>query len=489
MTEQDDHADLSGGARRSLGWSALSLAGGKLALFVTTLVAARFLVPEEFGVFAAGLVVVTYLEIGLDLGVGAAVIYEQEGGVTRRLHAAFTVNAVMSVLLTGAAVAAAPLVAALFGSPDDVGVFRAIAFALLLRGLGQVHDAVLQRELDFRRRSAVQLTRSGVRAVTTIALVLAGFGVWGLVLGLLLGEAAGTIVTWALVRIRPRIVADAVIIRGLLRFGLAAFLIKTVGWVMDNVDYLAVGGLLGPDELGVYAIAYRVPELIIDNVFWLFSVVAFPVYSRAGLTGPDDAAPVMLRVLTLIAMFGFATGTGLALVAHDSIGVLFGAQWAGAATPMALVALAMGVESICYASGDMYPAMGRPGLLLKLDVPAAIVLVVGLVAAAPWGLTAVAATRLGYSVVYTVARVVVARAVVGVGVRRQLAALLPALWVTVGVLAGGVPAQLVLADGPVSLVLTVIGGLVGGGIAALLGARDAINDARFLLVPRLPRRA
>src|SRR3954451_16613265 len=83
-------SDLRRRAVRGFAWSMISFGGNKLLVFVSTLVLARLLVPGDFGVVAAGLTFIAYLEVTLDLGMSSAIVYQQEKGHTRSVHVAFT---------------------------------------------------------------------------------------------------------------------------------------------------------------------------------------------------------------------------------------------------------------------------------------------------------------------------------------------------------------------------------------------------------------
>lgn len=461
-------------------WSAVSFGGSRLVVFVATLVLARVLVPEEFGLVAAAMVLVSYFEIGLDLGVGASLIYEQEEGISDRVHTAFTVNLLVCLALTAAGVAAAPAVAAFFQVPTEDALFRVVFAYLLIRGLGQIHDALLKRDLDFRRRTVTEITRAVIRAGVSIPLALAGLGAWALVWGLLAGEVGGTAANWWLVRFRPKLRLARPVVGSLLAYGLPVVGTKIVGWVGSTADDLVVGNLLGPRQLGFYTIAYRLPELLIANVLWLFSSVAFPVYSRARTEGGDAFRAAMLRALTLTTLFGFTVGTGLAIVARDAVLVLFSAQWAPATTPMVLLALATGLQSIGYASGDIFPAMGRPGLLLKLSAPMIVLLVIAFVVVGPAGLTAVAAVHLVFQVIFGMARLVVASRLLGAGIGDHLRAMWPAVCASLGIVLCALPVRLSTKPGIGSLLATVAAGTMGGAAALLLGARSALATLRDL---------
>lgn len=472
--------DLGGRAVRGFAWAALSYVGTRLVLFATTIALTRLLAPREFGVVAAGLAVVVFLEVGLDLGVGASLVYEQERGITQRVQTAFTVNLAVAAVLTAAAELAAPAIATLFRVPDAVGLLRVLFLYLLVRGAGQVQDAVLRRDLGFRSRALVEVSRAVVRAGVTIPLAAGGSGAWSIVLGLLAGEIVATALASALVRFRPTFTLDRSALRSLVGFGLAVFALKVVDAIALDSDYVVVGARLGPTELGYYTVAYRLPELLLLSVYWIFSTVAFPVYARYREQGAAALAGAMLRALRLITLFSFPAGLGLALASRDTVLVLFGERWLPAAAPMALISLMTALSSIGYASGDIFAATGRPGTLLALNVPVTAVMVGVMVAVAPYGITAVAAVHLGVNVMYAPARVVLAARRVGVSLGASLAALRPGCWAAAGVLVTAGPVRLLHEPGATALVATVVMGAVGGLAAVWVGDRTALREVLAL---------
>lgn len=457
-------------------WAGLSFGLTKLAVFASTLVLARVLVPDDFGVVAAAMAVIALFEIGLDLGVGSALIHDQEKGITSRVQTAFTLNILIAALLTAVFVACAPAVAAFFRVPDEVDVFRAVALYLLIRGIGQVHDAVLRRDLDFRRRTRAELARAATRVSVSIPLALLDQGVWALVWALLAAEVAGTIVNWVLVPFRPRFTIDRTAVRTLLSFGLAVVGVQALSVASASADYLAVGRFLGPDDLGQYSIAYRLPELLIENVYWIFSSIALPWYSRARTQSADAFKETMLRALTLLALFGFPMGTALALVARDAVPVLFSEQWLPAVGPMVLLSLSAGIAGIGFASGDIFPALGRPGLLLRLDTVVATIEIAAYFLLARYGILVVAAVNLTVLAVYMLVRVVIANRLVGSTLAESVRAVLPALSVSVGMAACAAPVLLLMEPGPASLAAVVGAGTMGALAGAVLGARAVIAD-------------
>lgn len=463
-------------AVRGAAWAAISFGGNKLLVFVSTLVLTRLLVPQAFGVVAAGLTVIAYLEVVLDLGLSAAIVYQQDKDHSRAVSVAFTLNigacaglAVLNLLL-------APVTASFFHVPGSASIFRALSIYILIRGFGSVQDALLDRDLRFREKAMADVTRALVRGGVGVALAVVGVGAWALIDGLLVGEAIGTAVAWQRTHYRPRLVLDRRTALPLLRFGAPVAALQLLAELGTNSDYLVVGHRLGSVALGLYTIAFRLPELLLSNVYWIFSSVAFPVFSSARSAGAAVFRGAMLRALRLITMFGYPVGVGLALVSRDAVRLLFGAQWMPAGTPMALISLAIGLNCVGYASGDIYKAAGRPGLLLWVNGIGTTIMLCGFLAAAPHGIVAVAAVHLSFNVVYSVVRLGLANRFVGTTSLESLRALRPALTVCAGITALALPVRLLTPPGAPALLAIVVAGLVGSALGLLLCGRATVEE-------------
>ena len=461
-------------------WSAMSFGGSKLLVFLITLVMARLLSPEDFGVVAVGLTIVAFLEIALDLGVGAALVYEQETGITRRVQTAFTVNLAIALICTLAGVAATPLVADFF-HVDDQALLRVLFLYLALRGLVQIPDAVLRRDLAFKRRALIEISRGVVRGAVSVPLALTGAGPWALVLGILASEVAGVVLTWAAVRFLPRFTFDRAIARTLLGFGTAVLATKVIGAVLQDADYFIVGSQLGTWALGIYTLAYRLPEIVLANVFWIFSSVAFSIYARARTSDMASLRSAVQRALQVITLFAFPAGVGMAVVSLNATVVMLGWEWEKAAEPMLWIALSMAVSSIGYASGDVYPAVGRPGLLIKLLVPMMVIKVVALVIAARFGLEELAFTLFALNVVFAIVRLAVANRLLDMSLGTSLRAMAPGAVAAVGAAVGSLPPVTFLDPGLMTLVIAIVGGIIGAVAALGLFCRPALAELRQLV--------
>ncbi|MDX1691914.1 MAG: lipopolysaccharide biosynthesis protein, partial [Acidimicrobiia bacterium] len=265
-------------AARAVLWSYVSFASGKVLVLVTMALLARLLTPEQFGIMGFATLAVTYLAVLKDLGLGGALIQRRDDAEDAA-QTVYVANLALGVLLTVATYLSAPLVAAFFDEPLVTPLLRVLGFTFVLEALGAVHVVLLKRNLDFRRKIVPDVGRALVKGVVAIGAALWGFGVWALVWGQLAGVLAAVVLSWTVVPWRPAFRFHRRLARPLLRFGGPLVFTDLAYAVWQNLDYVVVGRLLGDAALGVYTLAYRLPELLVQSIWRVVTQAAFPFFS------------------------------------------------------------------------------------------------------------------------------------------------------------------------------------------------------------------
>jgi PST family polysaccharide transporter len=273
--------------------------------------------------------------------------------------------------------------------------------------LGAIHLVRLQKELEFRRKLVPDLARSLFKGIVSISLALAGFGVWSLVIGQLAGVVAGVILSWVVFPWLPRLTIDTKLVKSLLRYGFSIVGVDTMAIATDNFDYLIIGRLLGSASLGIYTLAYRLPELLVLNPLWVMASALFPAYAKIQ-QDRDALRQGFLVTMRFIAFVCVPLSLGLALVADPLVRVVFGEQWLEAIPIVSILAIFVLVRSIGFNAGDVYKAVGRPDILVKLEVLNFIVLVPALLAGAYFGLVGIALGHLLAGLVRMIADLITA---------------------------------------------------------------------------------
>jgi lipopolysaccharide exporter len=496
MTERAEGPDLvapEGYAAAAVGgvtWVGLQYVLGRGLLLASFIVIARELSPGEFGLYAAALVFITYASAIVDLGIAQALVFL--GASRERADAALAASLIIGGVIAGAAALSAPELAGFFGS-DEAAIaplIRYLALSLFISILSVVPDALLRARLQFRRRFVAQLTGITTQAAVTVAFGITGSGPWALVWGQLAGVTVTGIAGWALAGYRPSRRfwrPDREQVRALVSYGAPLAGHTLVITLVADIDYLIVGRRLGSIALGFYAVAFRIPQMIVTNLFFIFSQVMFPIYSATR----DDVARLrrgFVSAVRLQSLVGVTIGAGLTVISPVLVPFVFGEKWSASIVPLQALALYAAFRSLAGGAADIFSATGRPRLALWSSLAQLAALVPALLIASEGGIEGVAWTQAGMALVIALCLLSIAGKLVGLGARGLVATVAPALAAGVGT-AAAVAAVRFLMPGPDLLVL-VLAALAGAaaGIAVFSAAdRGSASELRALFRSRFPR--
>ena len=343
----------SRGALQTIGgqWSRTALQ------LISTVVLARLLVPADFGLVAMVTAIVGVADLVREFGLSGAIVRLKS--IDERTWAAlYRFSFVLGLVTMGAAAAAAPLVAALYGDERLVPLTLALAPIVLLNSVAMPLQARLQRELRFGVIALSDAISMAVGVAGAIIAALLGAGVWSLVL--LTGLSAAYRLVAMVVAVRPSARGAAPLrdILPVLGTGGSIFGVQLLNYAARNLDNVFIGRTLGAGVLGVYSRAYALLMLPIAQLNGPLARVGLPVLSR--LQDDEDAYRRYLRTSMLVV--GYAAIPTFALAAAVSgplVDVLLGAQWSAAAPIFALLAIAGVAQAIGNVSGWLYISLGR----------------------------------------------------------------------------------------------------------------------------------
>ncbi|HYL50667.1 MAG TPA: lipopolysaccharide biosynthesis protein, partial [Acidimicrobiia bacterium] len=364
----------------------------RVPALVTTVVLTRLVAPRDFGVIALGLVILTYLDALNEFGISSAVIYSADDGPVE-LSVAFWLSMVTGIAAALLMTASASPLAAAFEEPRLRTVLPVLSLAFILNSAGSVQVAVLKKRLQFRRLVPVDVARAALKAVVAITAAFAGWGVWSLVAGQLAGELTGSVAVWLSLRWRPSFVWDGAVVRRVLGYGSHIMGVGVVAALLADVDYLIVGRRLGSQQLGFYAVGFRLPELAVLGICYAVSATMFPVLTRLR-RDPEAMEVGLAKSLRVLALLTVPVGVGIALTSRDFVATFYGERWAPTGRVMPFIAMYAVVFSITFVCGDVYKAVGRPAILMVMGAARFPIAVLALLLVAGHGIVWVAATQL-----------------------------------------------------------------------------------------------
>lgn len=419
-------APLGGTLRRGAAISGFTLVLVQATSLITTLLLARLLSPQEVGVYAAGTVLTGFLVMFAEGGMKGALIQRQTD-IEDAAATVFWATAATGVLMSLAALAAAPVVGLLFRDPLAAQIAAVTSGMLLMHALTNVPDGLLQREFNFKRRLIVDPARAIGFGVVAVGLSAAGFGVWSLAIGNYFSMAVWLAGTWALGRWRPGLGrASYRLWRELARFAYP-LLIQSVVWQIREAGQAAiVGRFLGTAPLGQFRYGRRVGLLPAQAVVQVGSYVLFPAFSR--LAGdPERLKVAFLRSLRWLWISAAPVAGFLVALGEPSVVLLLGERWREAGVFLVGMAGYGAAIAVKAAAGEAIKGTGR-SRLLNWASAAQLILGLGLVLMAlPFGLFGVGLAISATEIALAVLVLGLARTVVGFTIRELLRRLVPPL--------------------------------------------------------------
>lgn len=346
-------------------WSYALTAGRVGTTTLVTFGLAKLLGPAEFGIIAMAVLILGLAQLLLQQGLVSAIVQREEL-TDDHLDAAFFTLVLSGLGIGGLMAAVSPLWALVNREPQLTTVCLALAPLVPVQALSVVPEAVLRRGLQFRAIAIRTLVSAVVAGAVGIALAVAGAGVWALVAQQVLTGVVGGVILWSVCGWRPRWRVRGRIgaIRDLWRFsahsanaGLALFL-------GGKADQLITGVFFGPVAVGIYRLALRLPEMLVDVAVRSLQQVALPALSRL----QDDRAAFAARLAELqhlgavagLPLLGILAGSAQPLVAF------LGPQWAGTDVALQLLCLYGAANVYGVLLGPALQAIGRPGRLAAI---------------------------------------------------------------------------------------------------------------------------
>lgn len=373
---------------RSVAWSASTKWASQIVVWGSTVLVARILAPEDYGVVTVAGVYMGVLTLMTEFGINSGVIALREQ-TEHELAQLNTVAVLVSLVGFAIACALAGVAGSFFGSPQLPAVLIAMSTSFVISAFQSVPNALLQRELRFRLLSIIDGLRAVTIAFATVALALAGFRYWTLVLSAVLGTLFSTVLVLLNRRCRfawPRWSE----LKEQIHFS-STVLIGSLSWYWySNADFVVAGRMLGQAALGSYSIAWNFANAPLERITSLVGRVT-PAYFSA--VKRDNAAlrRFLLRPTEGIAIVTFPAMIGMALVAGDAVPVLLGAKWQSAILPLQLLALYACFRSVMPLLPQVLLVTGEFKFALWVGLVMAVVMPAAFWVGSHWGLAGVAA--------------------------------------------------------------------------------------------------
>lgn len=375
-------------ARSGVMWSYLRRGVYELVSLPTTIILARLLSPEEFGVTAAA---TFFIQLGARLmrsGFNTALVRAKE---VTPAHASsvFAFNLAMSVVVFVVLWASAPFIGAFYSSPRTGEVIPLAAFSFVIAAFGAVPAALMSRDMRFKETATVASAYTIVESGSSVVFALMGFSYWSLIYSQICGTIVRSGVAMYLAGWVPSLRVSREALRELFAFGSGSFAKQLLDFTSKNFDNVVVGRVLGITALGYYDKAYTLMNRVVTRVNSAGPDITFRIFSIIH----DDRERfrrAYRKVVLTVTLIGYPLFGALIVTAHGLFVVLLGERWTPAVPAFQLLGLAGILKLLIdYASsgtqakGWIWSEVSRQMLQLAMIIG-------GIALCAPYGVTGAA---------------------------------------------------------------------------------------------------
>lgn len=459
--------ELKGKAISSLFWRFLERCGAQGVTFLVTIVLARLLAPEVYGLMALVTVLITVLQVFVDSGMGNALIQKKDAD-DLDFSSVFFFNLVMCISLYLLLFFCAPFIATFYHNPELTPVIRVLGITLLIAGVKNVQQAYVSRKLQFKRFFFATLGGTIGAAVIGIAMAYMGFGIWALVAQNLFNTMLDTVILWLTVRWRPKLIFSFARLKGLLRYGWKLLTSALLHTFYTNLRTLIIGRLYTPTDLAYYEKGQSFPTLVVSNINASIDSVLLPTMSGVQ-DSRETVKSITRRAIMTSSYLMWPMMVGLAVVAKPLVVLLLTEKWLAAVPFLQITCFAMGLEPLQTANLNAIKALGRSDIFLKLEIVKKTISIVILLLSMHFGVVAIAVSGLAYSVIATMFNAAPNRKLLGYSYFEQVKDILSSF--LLAILMGVVVYPIALIPMPMILMLMaqVVAGVVFYvGVSAIL---------------------
>jgi len=334
--------------------------------FFISIILARLLAPEEFGLLAMVSVVIALASVFIDSGLSMALIQRKEVSEAH-YGSVFLFNITIGALLTILFFSLSGFIAEFYNRPELKLIMQVLSFSFIVDSFARAQSAWLVKQLKFgviTKARIVALIISGSFGVT---LAFMGFGVWALVFQSMMAAVVTNIYITIFSGFRPKLIYNSYALKELWGFGVKMFLSRILNTISEQIDRLIIGKIFSPAILGYYQRAKSLNGFVIKYTSGSLMSVMFPVLSSVQ-NDKERYNAIVLKALHVLSFVTFGLVAFLHLEAEDIIIILFGNKWFPAIEYFKILLLGGYGYPLSSLLVNVLSSKGKSGKFLKLEI-------------------------------------------------------------------------------------------------------------------------
>lgn len=347
-------------------WRFAERCGAQLVAFIVSIVLARMLAPEVYGVVALLTVFISILQVFVDSGLGNALIQKKDADELD-FSSVFYVNIVFCGILYILLFLCAPLIAVFYKDSSLTQMIRVLGITIIVSGVKNIQQAYVSRNMIFRKFFFATLGGTITAACIGIFMAVSGYGAWALVAQQVVNVTIDAAILWITVRWRPQSGFSLERLKGLFSYGWKLLVSSLLDIGYNNIRQLIIGRMYSSEDLAFYNRGKQFPNLIVLNINSSIDSVLLP--TMASVQENRRNVKEMTRRAIKVSVYVMAPlMMGLASTAGTIVSLVLTHKWLECVPYLRIFCITYMFHPIHTANLNAIKAMGRSDLFLKLEI-------------------------------------------------------------------------------------------------------------------------
>lgn len=367
-----------------LSWTFAQQFGTQFISFGASIILARILLPEEFGLIGILAIFMSVGNVLINAGLTTSLI-RTENPDRRDYSTVFFINLIGSIVVYWIIFFTAPLIARFFRQPALIDIARVYTIVFIINAFSGVQLARLTKQMDFKTQLTVQLPSLIISSLLGVYLAYSGYGVWSLVWMYLCQALLSALQLWFRTGWRPDFIFDRQRFAHHFNFGYKLMLSGIIDTIYNNAYNIIIGRMYPAAQLGYYTRALSARQLPIQNLSSALDKVTFPVF--ASIYNEKDRLKTAYRKIMQQVVFWVApTLIILAILAKPLFVFLFTDKWLPAVPYFQILCIPGVLYPLHSYNLNILNVMGRSDLFFKLELIKKAFITIGILTAIPFGI-------------------------------------------------------------------------------------------------------
>ncbi len=334
--------------------------------FVVSIIIARIISPDAYGLIAIVQVFITIFNIFVDSGLGNAIVQKKEPDDVD-YSSVFYFNILMSIVLYVILFFLSPLISSFYKNDSLTPILRVLGITILISGVKGIQQAYVAKNLQFKKFFYATSVGTITAGVVGIVMAYKGFGVWALVTQHIVNTVIDTIVLWFVVEWRPKLAFSWTQLKGLLSFGWKMLVSRVLETIFVNIRSLIIGKQYSSSDLAYYNRGEVFPATIVSNINTAIDNVLLPVMSDVQ-DSKESVRGMTRRAIKTSTYVLSPLLIGLAACGKSVISILLTDKWLPSYPFMIVFCITYLFMPLHSANLNAIKAMGKAEIFLRLEI-------------------------------------------------------------------------------------------------------------------------